>query len=186
MCSLSPQNLHSIGRLSRKHGSSGALVLRLTLAAAPTAGQCLFLCLDGCYVPFFVDECRQQRATDTGTDYVVRLSDVDDAAAAARLVGATVAREEQEEDVAAAAAAEAAPAPSSKALRWQRVVGYTIADSTSQQQTAPIVRLDTATANPLFVLADGTLIPIVAAWLVAVDSEQHILHMSLPEGLLTL
>ncbi len=156
--------------MARTHGLGGELSFSFTDDIFHTThADYLFLMVDGLLVPFFIEDYRF--ASDTRA--FVKFSGVDNVKQASPLVNAEV-------------FFPRALTTDSEEISLEMLLGYTISDSTTHSTTSPIAHLDSSTANPLFVLTDGTLIPIATEWIKDIDHERRIIHMALPDGLLAL
>ncbi len=167
---ITPDSVYCIGRIGKTHGLKGELSFVVDDDIFDTtAADYVFLLLDGVFVPFFIEDYRfvsDERA-------LIKFDDVDSLAQATPLVGATVFFPID----------SAAGATTASTLAHTQ--GYTICDG-GGGATAPIAAIDTSTDNRLFVLTDGTLIPLVEEWIERIDHDKRIIYMTLPEGLLTL
>ena len=66
---------------------------------------------------------------------------------------------------------------------WSDIVGWTIIDAAHPDQRYTIRRIDDSTANILAELDDERLIPLHDDLVQAIDDKQHILTLTIPEGL---
>ena len=64
------------------------------------------------------------------------------------------------------------------------LVGFDIVDSSNGKIVGKIAAIDDTTANILFELEDGTLIPANDDLVKDIDTEQQQIKMDIPEGLL--
>ncbi len=165
-----PDSVYKIGKLGRPHGIKGEISLLVDDDAFDRSdADCLFLMLDGLLVPFFIEEYRFR----SDSRVLMKFEGIDSKEQAAELVGADVFFPKD------TAAQEGEP--SLAALE-----GYTIYDTTTGATTAPLSHIDAATDNTLFVMDDGTLIPVADDWIEDIDHEKKLIRMTLPEGLLLL
>ena len=67
-------------------------------------------------------------------------------------------------------------------MTWQDLKGYTIEDDT-QGTLGKVLSVDESTINTLLEMEDGRLLPIHEDLIRRIDDQQHILYVSLPEGL---
>ena len=130
----------------------------------------LVLDMDGILVPFFMEEYRFR----SDTVCLVKFCDVDTQQRAQELTGTDV-------YFPRALADEAAGEPSLAAL-----VGFDIVDAATGQTVGRIAAIDDTTANLLFELEDGRLIPVHQDLITHIMTEHKTITMTLPEGLLTL
>lgn len=184
---IKQEEVFKIGRLGRTHGVKGEITLHFDDDIFDRVdADYLVLEIDGILVPFFMEEYRfrsdsvalmkfcdidtQQRASElTGCDvYFPRtLADgEDDAPSLASLVGYRIVR-----------VADTTPA------------SFQVADGLAVGTTSPvgtIAAIDDSTANILFELEDGRLIPANDDLITDINTQERTITMTLPEGLLTL
>jgi 16S rRNA processing protein RimM len=129
----------------------------------------LVLEVDGILVPFFIQEYRFR------TDNVVlmKFDGIDTQERARELTGCDV--------FFPRALADEDDAPSLTML-----VGFDIVEATTNKKVGRIAAIDDTTANLLFELEDGRLIPAHDELIVAIDPQTQTISMHLPEGLLDL
>ncbi len=167
---MTQDSVYRIGQIGRTHGLKGEVTLLFTDDVFDRVeADYLIVMVDGLLVPFFIEEYRF--ASDTRA--FVKFEGVNNVEQATQLVNAEVFFPRSLSDEA-------------ETLSSNAFVGYTIFDTLTQSTTAPINDIDTSTPNPLFVLADGSLIPIAQEWLEDIDHTNRTIKMALPEGLLTL
>ncbi len=167
---MNQDSVYRIGQLGRTHGLRGELTFLFTDDVFDrTDADYLVLMVDGLLVPFFIEEYRF--ASDTRA--FIKFEDVDTMEQASRFVNTEVffPREISHGEV---------------PLSSDIFVGYSVHDMVTDVTTSPIHSIDTSTDNPLFVLSDGSLIPIAQEWIQDIDHKEKTIHMALPEGLLTL
>ncbi len=164
-------SVYKIGTLGKTHGLQGEITFFCEDDIFDkTDADCLMLKLDGVLVPFFIEEYRFQ----SDERVLIKFYNIDTKETAAVLIGAEV-------------YFPTALADTEKvALSPARLVGFAVYDITSNTVTAPLVHIDNSTNNPLFELADGTLIPVAEEWIKEIDREKQLIRMTLPEGLLSL
>ncbi|MBQ6777157.1 MAG: hypothetical protein IJP52_02480 [Paludibacteraceae bacterium] len=160
--------LIAIGTMTRLHGKRGEIQCRtLNTMWDEAEAEFIVLELDGLYVPFRVLDWRGK-----GEDLLFTLRGIDSEAAALRLVGAKAFMLRSDTD------AEAVQMTS-----WSDIVGWTIIDAAHPDQRYTIRRIDDSTANILAELDDERLIPLHDDLVQAIDDKQHILTLTIPEGL---
>ena len=71
-------------------------------------------------------------------------------------------------------------------LTYASLVGFTLTDANSGKRVGRIASVDEQTANILFELEDGTLVPAHEELIAAVDKDKRQIALALPEGLLDL
>lgn len=157
-----------IGTLRRPHGKQGEIQCQMDNEYWDNAeADFLILDTDGILVPFRVEDWRGKGA-DT---LIFRLSGVDTEERAARLTGCTayMLRRDLTED-------------EQEQMTWQDLKGYTVEDDT-QGNLGKVLSVDESTINTLLEMEDGRLLPIHEDLIRRIDDQQHILYVSLPEGL---
>jgi 16S rRNA processing protein RimM len=66
------------------------------------------------------------------------------------------------------------------------LVGFAIVNDANGETIGHIAAIDDSTANILFELEDGMLIPASDELITDIDAEQRTIRMNIPEGLLAL
>ena len=165
------EDVYRIGRIGRPHGVKGEMVLWYDDDVFDRVdADYLVLSIDGILVPFFIEEYRF-RSGDTA---LMKFCDVDSQEQAAALTGCEVFF-----PTALAADGEAAPT-------LAMVVGFTLVSAADGAVVGRIARVDDATANVLFELEDGRLVPAAPELVDCIDVERREVRIRLPEGLLDL
>lgn len=164
--------VYKIGRLGKAHGVRGEVSFMFTDDVFDRVdADFLVLNVDGILVPFFMEEYRFRNDTTA----LVKFCDVDTQERARELTGCDVffpyALADEEDD-----------AP----LTYASLVGYTLTDANSGKRVGRIASVDEQTANILFELEDGTLVPAHEELIAAVDKDKRQIALALPEGLLDL
>jgi 16S rRNA processing protein RimM len=167
-------NVYKIGVVGKAHGVNGEVNFQFTDAAWDDVdAEYLVLKIEGILVPFFLEEYRF-RSDSTA---IVKFEDVETEAAARELVGVEVyfpyaLRPEGEEE-----------------YSWTYFVGFTVR-LTDGQTVGVVTAVDDSTVNTLFEVesAEGReyLIPAQEAFITEIDHEERIIHMQLPQGLLSM
>ena len=130
----------------------------------------LVLELDGILVPFFMEEYRF-RSDSTA---LVKFEDIDTQDRARELTNCDVyfprslADDDEEE------------------LSWTFLVGFDIVEAKTGKKVGTIASIDDSTANILFELEDGRLIPASEELITDIDKEKNTITIDLPEGILDL
>ena len=167
------EELIKIGLVNKPHGVHGEISFTFTDDVFDRGDSpYIVCCIDNIYVPFFIEEYRFK----TGTTALVKLEDIDSDEAARDFTNLEVFYpkchyvEDEEE-----------------ATPDDYFIGYTISDIT-HGSLGEVTAIDDSTINALFVVTTPDdkeiLIPIQEAFVCAIDEEQRIIHMDLPEGLL--
>ena len=167
---IKPEEVYRIGRLGKAHGVKGEVSLQFDDDIFDRA-DCDYLVLDvdGILVPFFIEEYRFR----SDTVALVKFEDVDTQQRAAELTGCDVyfPRALADEDDAPALAL---------------LVGFDLVEANEGRLVGRIAAIDDTTANTLFELEDGRLIPASDDLVDNIDLKQRTITMRLPEGLLDL
>ncbi len=167
---IKPEEVYRIGRLGKAHGVKGEVSLQFDDDIFDRA-DCDYLVLDvhGILVPFFIEEYRFR----SDTVALVKFEDVDTQQRAAELTGCDVyfPRALADEDDAPALAL---------------LVGFDLVEANEGRTVGRIAAIDDTTANTLFELEDGRLIPASDDLVDNIDLKQRTITMRLPEGLLDL
>ena len=165
------EDVYRIGRIGRPHGVKGEMVLWYDDDVFDRVdADYLVLSIDGILVPFFIEEYRF-RSGDTA---LMKFCDVDSQEQAAALTGCEVFF-----PTVLAADGEVAPT-------LAMVVGFTLVSAADGAVVGRIARVDDATANVLFELEDGRLVPAALELVDCIDVERREVRVRLPEGLLDL
>ena len=169
---ISEKDILQVGRTQKPYGIKGEIILLFHKAEyAELDNEYYFLVIDGLPVPFFVDEF-------TFTTHVsarVKFTDVNDEKSASRYVNLdlylpremVISGQEPGKD------------------DWTWFLGYTIVDQHGVN-LGIIEEVDDSTLNTLFIVKDDErehLIPATDDFIAAIDEENKIIEMYLPEGL---
>ncbi len=166
---IKQEEVYRIGRLGKAHGVKGEVSFQFDDDIFDRVdADYLFLDIDGILVPFFMEEYRFRNDTVC----LVKFCDIDTQQRAKELTGCDV-------YFPRALAEEAEEQPSLSML-----VGFNIFDTSNGKTIGRIAALDDSTDNILFELEDGTLIPANDELIEDIDTEQQIIKMNIPEGLL--
>ncbi len=167
---IKPEEVYRIGRLGKAHGVKGEVSLQFDDDIFDRVDcDYLMLDVDGILVPFFIEEYRFR----SDTVALVKFEDVDTQQRAAELTGCDVyfPRALADEDDAPALAL---------------LVGFDLVEANEGRVVGRIAAIDDTTANTLFELEDGRLIPASDDLVDNIDLKQRTITMRLPEGLLDL
>jgi 16S rRNA processing protein RimM len=186
---IKESEVYRIGRLGKAHGIKGEVSFQFDDDVFDRVdADYLVLDIDGILVPFFMEEYRFR----SNSVCLVKFCDVDTQQRASELTGCDVyfPRALADDD--------------DENLSLASLVGFTIvsAPDASSEMSAPdgssemsapdgfpvgtIAAIDDQTANILFELEDGTLIPANDDLIIDIDTTKRQITMSLPEGLLAL
>ena len=162
-----------IGQLGKPHGVKGEITFTFTSDVWDKAEvDYLILMVDGILVPFFLEEYRFR----SDHSALLKFVGLDTIEAIQEIIGTEVYLEKSQTEGVSSDEAE---------YTWGYFVGFHIEDA-EQGDLGEIVRVDESTANVLFELSDGRLLPAVEAFIRNIDSAPRIIYMQLPEGLLEL
>ena len=167
---IKTEEVYKIGKLGKAHGVKGEVSFQFDDDVFDRVdADYLVLDVDGILVPFFIEEYRFR----SDTSAIVKFEDVDTVERARELTGCDVyfPRELADDDD--------APSPS-------LLVGFDLVDAGTNKKVGRIADIDDSTANLLFCLDDGRLIPANDDLIAAIDTQAQTVVMHLPEGLLEL
>lgn len=168
---IKKEEVYKIGRLGKAHGVKGEVSFHFDDDIFDRVdADYLVLDIDGILVPFFMEEYRFRNDTVC----LVKFCDIDTQQRAQELTGCDV-------FFPRALAEEGEEVPSLASL-----VGFRIVDATDGKAIGNIAAIDDTTQNVLFELEDGTLIPASDELIEDIDTEQQIIKMNIPQGLLAL
>ncbi len=168
---IKDSDVYKIGRLGKAHGVKGEVSLQFDDDIFDRVdADYLVLDVDGILVPFFIEEYRFR----SDSVALVKFEDIDTQQRATELTGCDV--------YFPRALADNDDGQPTLAF----LVGFTIVDATNDTAIGTIAAIDDQTANLLFELEDGRLIPANDDLIANIDSHRKVITMSLPEGLLTL
>lgn len=167
---IKKEEVYRIGRLGKAHGVKGEVSLQFDDDIFDRV-DCDYLVLevDGILVPFFIEEYRFR----SDTVALVKFEDVDTQQRASELTGCdvyfprTLADEEE-----------------SPSLTF--LVGFDLLEANTGRKVGTVAAIDDTTTNLLFELEDGTLIPANDDLITDIDTENRIITMNIPQGLLEL
>ena len=166
---IKQEEVYKIGRLGKAHGVKGEVSFQFDDDIFDRVdADYLVLDIDGILVPFFMEEYRFR----SDTVCLVKFCDIDTQQRAQELTGCDV-------YFPRTLAEEADEMPSLSML-----VGFDIVNNANGETVGHIAAIDDSTANILFELEDGMLIPANDELITDIDSEQRLIRMNIPEGLL--
>ncbi len=165
------EDCYKIGRLGKTHGVKGEISMLIDDDVFDrTDADYVVLMVDGILVPFFIEEYRFK----TDSNVIMKFCDIDSMERAAELTGCDVYFPRELSD-------DGEDGPTLAAI-----VGYSIIDKATGRTVGTISGVDDSTANTLFEMADGRLIPATDELIAGIDQQKRTLTMQLPEGLLEL
>lgn len=164
------EDVYKIGRLGKPHGVKGEITFQFQDDVFDRVdADYLIIEVDGILVPFFIEEYRF-RSDEVA---LLKLEDIDTQEAARQLTNSDVYFERRlsDEDVEPSMAA---------------IIGYCLVNDADGKEIGTIATIDDTTANVLFELEDGKLIPVAEEFIKTIDSDKREIRVTLPEGLLEL
>ncbi len=163
------EEVYKIGRLGKAHGVKGEISFQYDDDIFDRVeADYLILEIDGIMVPFFMEEYRFRNDTVC----LVKFCDVDTQQRASELTGCDVYFPRMLSD-------ETENRPSLASL-----VGFEIIEDNTHTVLGRISAIDDQTANILFELEEGHLIPASDDLVVDIDMDRKQITMNIPEGLL--
>jgi 16S rRNA processing protein RimM len=160
-----------IGRIGKTHGVRGEVTFLFDDDVFDRAdADYLIIDTDGILVPFFMEEYRFK----TDSTAIVKFEDIDTQERARELTGCDV-------------FFPLSLVPDDDApLSLSFLVGFKLKDAATGTIIGTIASVDDQTANTLFELEDGTLIPANDNLITNIDTALRQITVDLPEGLLDL
>lgn len=163
------EDVYKIGRLGKAHGVKGEVSFQFDDDIFDRVdADYLVLDIDGILVPFFMEEYRFRNDSVC----LVKFSDIDTQQRASELTGCDV-------YFPRALADESDDNPSLAAL-----VGFDLVEAQEGMVVGRIAAIDDSTANILFELEGGRLIPANDDLVSDINWQQQTITMNIPEGLL--
>ena len=167
---IKQDDVYKIGRIGKPHGIKGELTMMVEDDVFDRVeGEYLILLIDGILVPFFIEDYRFRSEQSA----LVKFCDIDTQERASELTGCDVFFPRSLSD-----------SDDTDTLTWQEAIGYQVADDNSGKTLGTISYIDTSTANTLIDLDNGMLIPAAYEIIKDINTEQRLITMSLPEGLM--
>ena len=167
---IKQDDVYKIGRIGKPHGIKGELTMMVEDDVFDRIeGEYLILLIDGILVPFFIEDYRFRSEQSA----LVKFCDIDTQERASELTGCDVFFPRSLSD-----------SDDTDTLTWQEAIGYQVADDNSGKTLGTISYIDTSTANTLIELDNGMLIPAAYEIIKDINTEQRLITMSLPEGLM--
>ena len=169
---IKKEEVYKIGRLGKAHGVKGELSFQFDDDVFDRVdADYLVLEVDGILVPFFMEEYRFR----SDTVALVKFCDIDTQDRARQLTGSDV-----------YFPLSLVPNDDDDSLSLSFFVGFSLIDATTGRNLGTITSVDDQTANILFELEDGKLIPVNNDFITDIDKDKRLITMELPEGLLEL
>ena len=166
------EDVYRIGRIGKTHGVKGEITLHFDDDIFNRVdADYLVLDVDGILVPFYMEEYRFR----SDSVCLVKFFDVDTQQRAQELTGCEVYFPR-----------DLALQTSDDEISLAVLVGYVIIESSTNKPIGRIAAIDEQTANILFELEDGSLIPANDNLIDSIDTCQQTIFMHLPTGLLEL
>lgn len=168
---IKAEEVYKIGRIGKAHGIKGEVSLQFDDDIFDRVdADYLVLDVDGILMPFYMEEYRFRNDSIC----LVKFCDIDTQQRAAELTGCEV-------YFPRVLAGEADEMPSLASL-----VDFDIVDASDGKTVGNIVAIDDQTANILFELEGGTLIPANDDLITDIDWKGKRITMNIPKGLLEL
>ena len=164
------EEVYKIGRLGKSHGIKGEISLQFDDDVFDRVdADYLVLEIDGILVPFFMEAYRFR----SDSLALVKFCDIDTQERASELTGCDVyfPRDLADED----------DTPTLASL-----VGFDLIEASNNKKVGTIASIDDSTANILFELEDGRLIPATDDLITDINTKDRTIKMEIPEGLLEL
>ena len=171
------EDVYKIGRLGKPHGVKGEITFQFQDDVFDRVdADYLIIEVDGILVPFFIEEYRF-RSDEVA---LLKLEDIDTQEAARQLTKSDVYFERRLSD-------EDEDRDSSLfTLHSSFLIGFCLVNDADGKEIGTISAIDDTTANVLFELEDGKLIPVAEEFIKTIDSDKREIRVTLPEGLLEL
>lgn len=175
--------LTDIGRTIKPHGINGEIATAINQDMDFERLRCVVMDIDGIFVPFFINTVRPRGSESV----LITLDGINDEKEAKELCGKTVYA--LKSDLSAIAETrEPDDEDDEEGFYAEDLIGYKVtADGMS---VGEITGVDSSTDNLLFIVAndkgDTAYIPVADEFIINIDTDSHIIEMSLPHGLLEL
>ena len=168
---IKEEDIYKIGKLGKPHGVQGEVSFHFTDDVFDRVdAEYLILKLDGIFVPFFMEEYRFH-GSETA---LIKFEDIDSQDRAKELTGSEVYFPRHLSD------------SDEENISWAEIVGFALIDAATGNTIGTIAAIDKQTANILFELYNGILIPANEDLIEDIDTEKETITMNIPEGLLNL
>ena len=164
------EDCYKIGRLGKAHGVKGEVTFQITDDVFDRVdADYLLVEVDGILVPFFMEEYRFR----SDSVALVKFCDIDTQQRASELTNCDVWFPHT-------------LTPADEAPSLSSLVGFDIIEAKTNKACGRIAAIDDSTANLLFELEDGTLIPANDDLIEDIDMDAKKMVMNIPEGLLNI
>jgi 16S rRNA processing protein RimM len=168
---IKKEEVYKIGRLGKSHGVKGEVSFQFDDDIFDRVdADYLVLELDGILVPFFIEEYRFR----SDTVALIKFEDVDTQQRANELTGCDV------------YFPRALAADDEGEVSLSLLVGFDLVEANGGTTIGRIAAIDDTTANLLFELEAGCLIPANDDLIRDIDTKRKTIKMEIPEGLLEL
>lgn len=168
---IKQEEVYRIGRLGKPHGVKGEVTMQVDDDVFDRVdADFLVLKVEGILVPFFMEEYRFK----TDTTALIKFEDVDTVESARELTHCDVFFPRNLAD------------SSEDEYTWSFFVGFELKNAVTGSTVGRIASVDDSTANVLFELENGSLIPATEDLVVDIDAKSRCVTMRLPDGLLAL
>lgn len=166
------------GVFNKPHGIKGEISATLDFDIDLTQVKCIVLNVDGIFVPFFIMSVRPK----TSETVLITIDGIDSEQKARALTGSTfyvLDSDIQESD----------DADGEDGFYLSDLIGFTLVDS-EYGTVGEITDYNDATSNLLLIVTttdnEDIYIPVADEYIDEVDTESHILHTTLPSGIIDL
>ena len=168
---IKKEEVYKIGRIGKAHGVKGEVTFNFDDDVFDRVdAEYLVLEVDGILVPFFMEEYRFRSDSTT----LIKFENVDTQDRARELTNCDVYFPRQLAD------------NDEESLTWTFLVGFSIIDTETGKTVGTITGIDDSTANILFELEDGRLIPASEELISDLDKDNKTITIALPKGILDL
>ncbi|MET7036755.1 ribosome maturation factor RimM [Elizabethkingia miricola] len=166
------EECYFLGRITRRHGLSGNVILKMDTDQPEfySKMESMFIEINGLLVPFFVDKLSWSK----GDSLNILFKNSNEA-----LVDQVIGKEVYQP-------LSSLPKLSGKQFYYHEIVSYEIKD-TEGKSYGLIRSVNDQTAQHYFILVlndKEVVVPIIKDWIIALDREEKVMIMQLPEGLL--
>lgn len=166
------EDCYFLGKITRKHGLSGNLILKLDTDQPGFYNklESIFIEINGLLVPFFIEKQSWQKA-DTKIILLRNTTDI----LVEQCLGKSV-----------YLPLSTLPPLKGKQFYYHEVLGFELYNQ-EQKSCGIIQHINDQTPQHCFILkheGKEIIIPIIKDWILSVNREQKVIYMTLPEGLL--
>ncbi len=176
--------LTEIGRTIKPHGINGEIATAVNREVDFEGLRCIVMDIDGIFVPFFIDTVRQRGSESV----LVTIDGINDEKDAKELCGKAVYALKSDLSAMEEADDTEGDEVDDEGFYAEDLIGYTI--DADNKPIGEITGVESSTDNLLFIVTndkgDLTYIPVADEFITDIDTDRHIVEMSLPHGLLEL